>query len=53
MDQDTIEDSRKLVAILFADIEGYTAMMESNEAAALQHLENFTSTGQLYFGRNR
>ena len=35
---------RKLAAILFADIVGYTALMESNETLARQHLEKFRNT---------
>ena|GEM_PF-4285776 len=33
--------SRQLRAILFADIAGYTAMMQEDEAAALQQLGRF------------
>ena len=32
---------RKLAAILFADIVGYTALMQSNEQQALSHLQKF------------
>ena len=32
---------RKLSAILFADIVGYTALMQSDEVTANQHLEKF------------
>ena len=32
---------RKLAAILFADIVGYTALMQSNEQHALSHLQKF------------
>ena len=39
---------RKLTSILFADVVGYTAMMENSEAEALVHLEHFKSTLEKY-----
>ena len=33
--------TRRLAAILFADIAGYTAMMQENEQQALAHLQKF------------
>ncbi len=35
------KSDRKLVVILFADIAGYTALMENNEAAALSTIQQF------------
>ncbi len=35
---------RKLAAILFADIVGYTALMQKDEATARQNLEKFRNT---------
>ena len=37
-------NQRKLSAILFADIVGYTALMQSDEVIANQHLEKFHNT---------
>ena len=34
-------ERRQLTAILFADIVGYTALMQSNEKQALDHLQKF------------
>ena len=34
-------ENRKLAAVLFADIVGYTALMQSNEEIAMAHLEKF------------
>ena len=36
--------TRKLAAILFADIEGYTALMQTNEQLALASLQKFKQT---------
>ncbi len=36
--------SRRLAAIVFLDIVGYTALMEKNEAEALAHLAIFEQT---------
>lgn len=36
-----MEEKRKLASIVFTDIKGYTAMMESNEAIALSTVERF------------
>lgn len=38
-----MSSTRKLVAIVFADIAGYTAMMQKNEHKALQILNHFRS----------
>jgi len=35
------QNNRRLAAVLFADIVGYTALMQSKEALALAHLEKF------------
>ena len=35
---------RQLAAILFADIVGYTALMQSNEQQALANLQKFKAT---------
>lgn len=37
-------NQHKSVAILFADIVGYTSLMQANQAAALEHLEHFKQT---------
>ena len=37
-------ETRKLSAIIFADIEGYTALMQSDESRALQFLGQFKET---------
>ncbi len=37
------QENRKLAAILFADIVGYTAMMQSKEAHAIEVLQRFQS----------
>ena len=37
------QENRKLAAILFADIVGYTAMMQSKEAQAMEVLQRFQS----------
>lgn len=42
-----MQTSRKLSAILFADIVGYTALMQTNEVAANRNLEKFHSTLQV------
>lgn len=34
-------ENRKLAAVLFADIVGYTALMQSDEGQAMKHLEKF------------
>lgn len=39
---------RKLAAIFFADIAGYTAMMQSNEKLAMELLKHYQSTLQEY-----
>lgn len=36
--------NRKLAAILFADIVGYTALMQKNEAEAIELLQKFRNT---------
>jgi len=38
------EKNRKLAAILFADIVGYTALMQKDEVAARQLLDKFYTT---------
>ena len=40
------DNKRKLAAILFADIQGYTAMMQTQESQALQVLKRFQSVIQ-------
>jgi class 3 adenylate cyclase/TolB-like protein len=35
------EESRKLVAVLFADIEGFTALMQKNEKQAMEWLDKY------------
>ena len=37
------KEKRKLAAILFADIQGYTAMMQSDESGAFQLVEKFNA----------
>ena len=37
----SIQKNRRLAAVLFADIVGYTALMQSDEGVALAHLEKF------------
>ncbi len=36
-----MKETRKLNTILFADIAGYTSIMHSNEAKAMEYLQNF------------
>ena len=36
-----MKETRKLNTILFADIAGYTSIMQSNEAKAMEYLQNF------------
>ena len=47
--------SRQLAAIMFTDIEGYTALMQQNEKIAIQarqkHRRIFNSTTEKYKGR--
>ncbi|MCK5692343.1 MAG: AAA family ATPase, partial [Bacteroidales bacterium] len=47
--------TRQLAAIMFTDIEGYTALMQQNEAKAIQtrekHRQIFNSTTEKYEGR--
>ena len=43
MPSDSASSSRKLAAILFADIQGYTAMMQSDEGTALHRLRHYQS----------
>ena len=47
--------SRQLAAIMFTDIQGYTALMQQNEAKAIQardrHRQIFNSTTEKYKGR--
>ena len=40
----SISKNRKLAAILFADIVGYTALMQKDETIANQSLEKFHKT---------
>ncbi len=42
---------RKLAAIFFADIAGYTALMQSNEKLAMQLLKHYQSTLQKYVSK--
>ena len=42
-----MEKSRRLVAILFADIEGYTTMMQTDEKDALAKLRRYQSSLQI------
>jgi class 3 adenylate cyclase/tetratricopeptide (TPR) repeat protein len=41
MENSPKREDRKLVAILFADIQGYTAMMESDESNAMSRLKRY------------
>ncbi len=43
-DKEIESGERKLSAVLFADIKGYTALMEEDEKAALDTLQRFTDT---------
>ena len=47
--------SRQLAAIMFTDIEGYTALMQQNEEKAIQirdkHREIFNSITEKHKGR--
>lgn len=42
-----MEETRKLSTILFVDIAGYTAIMQSNESKALAYLQIFKNTLEL------
>lgn len=43
--------SRKLVAIMFTDIVGYTALFERNEALAMEILEDYRNISRPIFKR--
>ncbi len=45
-------ENRKLAAVLFADIVGYTALMQSNEGMAMAHLEKFKQALELEVPNN-
>lgn len=45
--QPMAEQSHQLAAILFADIVGYTAMMQENEAAAVEKINRFREVVEL------
>ncbi len=46
-------ENRKLAAVLFADIVGYTALMQSNEGIAMAHLEKFKQTLETEVPKNQ
>lgn len=54
-DTQNVTHAHQLVAIMFTDIEGYTALMQSDESKALQyrnkHREIFDSSTKKYNGR--
>ena len=44
------EHSHQLAAILFADVVGYTSMMQENEESAVQKINRFRETVELIAG---
>jgi len=52
---DNMSDNRKLAAIMFTDIEGYTALMQKDEARAVllreHHRKGFQRTHEKYHGQ--
>ena len=47
------QNNRRLAAVLFADIVGYTALMQSDEGVAMAHLEKFKQALELEVPKNQ
>lgn len=47
------QNNRRLAAVLFADIVGYTALMQSNEGIAMAHLEKFKQALEAAVPKNK